>query len=69
MSIESLDLVNSLPKYRDNIHAKWAAIKQGPPGPLNLALRNIDALIDDLSKVTAPAGSVQRLEPMKVQNR
>src|SRR6202011_850216 len=68
MSVESLDLVNSLPKYRDNIHAKWAAIQKGPPGPLSLAFRNIGALADDLSKVTAPAGTPQQqLEPMKVQ--
>jgi predicted PurR-regulated permease PerM len=68
MSVESLDLVNSLPKYRDNIHAKWAAIQKGPPGPLSLAFRNIGALADDLSKVTAPAGTAQQqLEPMKVQ--
>jgi predicted PurR-regulated permease PerM len=66
MSMESLDLVNSLPKYRDNIHAKWAAIQKGPPGPLNLALRNIGALTEDLSKVTAPAES-EKLQPMKVQ--
>src|ERR1700759_5843848 len=56
LSIQALDLVNSLPKYRDNIHAKWAAIQKGPPGPLNLALRNIGALTEDLSKITAPAG-------------
>ena len=67
MSIESLDLVNSIPKYRDNIHAKWAAIQKGPSGPLNLALRNIGALTDDLSKVTAPAGGAEKLEPTKVQ--
>jgi len=67
MSIESLDLVNSLPKYRDNIHAKWAAIQKGPPGPLNLALRNIGVLTQDLSKVTAPSGAPQDLEPTKVQ--
>ena len=53
LSLEGLDLVNSLPKYRDNIHARWAAIQQGPPGPLNLALSNVDALITDLGKVTA----------------
>jgi predicted PurR-regulated permease PerM len=67
MSIESLDLVNSLPKYRDNIHAKWAAIQKGPPGPLNLALRNIGALTEDLSKVTSPAGTAEKLQPEKVQ--
>jgi len=33
VSVEALNLVNSLPKYRDNIHAKWAAIQQAPPGP------------------------------------
>ena len=67
MSLESLDLVNSIPKYRDNIHAKWAAIQKGPSGPLNLALRNIGALTDDLSKVTAPAGGAEKLQPTKVQ--
>src|SRR6202046_3645656 len=67
MSIESLDLVNSLPKYRDNIHAKWAAIQKGPPGPLNLALRNIGALTEDLSKVTSPSGTAEKLQPEKVQ--
>ncbi len=66
MSIESLDLVNSLPKYRDNIHAKWAAIQKGPPGPLNLAIRNIGALTEDLSKATAPA-ETEKLQPAKVQ--
>jgi predicted PurR-regulated permease PerM len=67
VSVQALDLVNSLPKYRDNIHAKWAAIQQGPPGPLNLAFRNIGALIDDLSKVTAPTGAPNQPEPTKVQ--
>jgi predicted PurR-regulated permease PerM len=67
MSLQSLDLVNSIPKYRDNIHAKWAAIQKGPSGPLNLALRNIGALTDDLSKVTAPAGGAEKLQPTKVQ--
>jgi predicted PurR-regulated permease PerM len=67
MSMESLDLVNSLPKYRDNIHAKWAAIQHGPPGPLNLALRNIGSIVDDLSKVSAPAGASQSLAATKVQ--
>lgn len=67
VSVEALDLANSLPKYTDNIHAKWAAIQQGPPGPLNLAFRNVGSLIDDLSKVTAPAKPGQETEPMKVQ--
>jgi predicted PurR-regulated permease PerM len=67
MSMESLDLVNSLPKYRDNIHAKWVAIQQGPPGPLNLALRNLGSLTEDLSKVTSPAGAAEKLQPAKVQ--
>src|SRR6202030_2185687 len=67
MSMESLDLLNSLPKYRDNIHAKWAAIQKGPSGPLNLALRNIGALTEDLSKVTSPAGVAEKLQPAKVQ--
>jgi predicted PurR-regulated permease PerM len=67
VSVQALDLVNSLPKYRDNIVAKWAALQQGPPGPLNLAFRNVGGLIQDLSKVTAPAGTAQQAEPTKVQ--
>ncbi|MFZ0506411.1 MAG: AI-2E family transporter, partial [Chthoniobacterales bacterium] len=66
LSLEGLDLVNSLPKYRDNIHARWAAIQRGPPGPLNLALSNVNALITDLGKVTASKG-VQQPEVTKVQ--
>jgi predicted PurR-regulated permease PerM len=66
LSLEGLDLVNSLPKYRDNIHARWAAIQHGPPGPLNLALSNVDALITDLGKVTA-SGGIQQAEATKVQ--
>jgi predicted PurR-regulated permease PerM len=67
VSVEALDLANTLPKYSENIHAKWAAIQQGPPGPFNLAFRNVGSLIDDLSKVTAPAKPGQETEPMKVQ--
>lgn len=67
LSLEGLDLVNALPKYRDNIHARWAAVQKGPPGPLNLAFSNIGALVDDLSKVTASAESGQKLEATKVQ--
>src|SRR6202011_6304499 len=40
ISMESLDLVNAIPKYRDNIHAKWAAVQKGPSGPLSLAFSN-----------------------------
>jgi predicted PurR-regulated permease PerM len=29
VSVQSVELVNSLPKYRDNIHAKWGAIQHG----------------------------------------
>jgi predicted PurR-regulated permease PerM len=67
LSLQGLDLVNSLPKYRDNIHAKWEAIQKGPPGPLNLAFTNVGSMIADLSKVSASAGGVQKLEPTKVQ--
>jgi len=66
VAMQALDLANSLPKYQDNIHARWAAIQQGPPGPLSLAFQNIGALIDDLSKATAPAG-VPQPGPAKVQ--
>jgi predicted PurR-regulated permease PerM len=67
LSLEGLDLVNSLPKYRDNIHARWAAIQQGPPGPLNLAFSNVGAAIADLGKVTASARGAQQPEATKVQ--
>jgi predicted PurR-regulated permease PerM len=67
ISVETLDLVNSLPKYRDNITSKWSAIQQGPPGPLSLAFRNIGQLVDDLSKAAATTGGAGQLEPTKVQ--
>jgi predicted PurR-regulated permease PerM len=67
VSVEALDLANSLPKYSDNIRAKWTAIQKGPPGPLNLAFRNVGELIDDLGKASAPVKSGQEVEPMKVQ--
>jgi predicted PurR-regulated permease PerM len=67
VSVQALDVANSLPKYRDNIHAKWAAIQEGPPGPLSLAVRNIGVLINDLSKVSAPAGPTQQSAPTKVE--
>jgi predicted PurR-regulated permease PerM len=67
VSVEALDLANSLPKYSDNIRAKWAAIQKGPPGPLNLAFRNVGEFVDDLNKAAAPAKPGQETEPMKVQ--
>src|ERR1700731_2817295 len=67
LSLQGLDLVNSLPKYRDNIHAKWLAIQKGPPGPLNLAFTNVGSMIADLGKVSTSAGGAQKLEPTKVQ--
>ena len=67
VSVEALDLANSLPKYSDNIRAKWAAIQKGPPGPLNLAFRNVGSLVDDLNKAAPQAKPGQETEPMKVQ--
>jgi predicted PurR-regulated permease PerM len=67
MSVEALDLANSLPKYSDNIHAKLAAIQKSPPGPLNLAFQNVGSLVDDLTKVSTPEKPGQETEPMKVQ--
>jgi predicted PurR-regulated permease PerM len=68
ISMESLDLVNAIPKYRDNIHAKWAAVQKGPSGPLSLAFSNIGSLTADLGKITAPAaGTSHEAEPTKVQ--
>lgn len=67
VSVEALDLANSLPKYSDNIRAKWTAIQKAPPGPLNLAFQNVGELIDDLSKAAKSAKPGQETEPMKVQ--
>ena len=59
--------MNSLPKYSDNIHAKWVAIQKGPSGPLNLAFTNVGLMIADLGKVSASVEGVQKSEPTKVQ--
>jgi predicted PurR-regulated permease PerM len=68
LSIEALDMASSLQKYRDNINAKWVAVQHGPPGPLNLAFRNVGELINDLTKASAAATpSSQAQEPTKVQ--
>jgi predicted PurR-regulated permease PerM len=68
VSIETLDLVNSLPKYSDNIRARWEAIQKGPPGPMNGAFRNVGELIADLSKSSSSGeASRHQLEPTKVQ--
>ena len=67
LSLQGLDLVNSLPKYSDNIHAKWVAIQKGPPGPLNLAFTNVGLMIADLGKVSTSAGGAQKLEATKVE--
>ena len=67
LSLQGLDLVNSLPKYRDNIHAKWVAIQKGPSGPLNLAFTNVGSMIADLGKVSASVEGAQKPEPTKVQ--
>jgi len=64
VSIETLDLVNSLPKYSDNIRARWEMIQKGPPGPVNASFRNLGELIADLNK---SGSSDQQLEPAKVQ--
>jgi predicted PurR-regulated permease PerM len=67
LSLQGLDLVNSLPKYRDNIHAKWMAIQKGPPGPLNSAFTNVGSMIADLGKASASVEGAQKTEPTKVQ--
>jgi predicted PurR-regulated permease PerM len=67
LSIEALDMASSLTKYRDNINAKWVAVQHGPPGPLNLAFRNVGELINDLTKVSATTTrGAQEQEPTKV---
>jgi predicted PurR-regulated permease PerM len=67
LSLQALDVVNALPKYRENIRGKWEAIQKGPPGPLNLTFHNLDSLIADLGKVTASAGGAEKPEISKVQ--
>jgi predicted PurR-regulated permease PerM len=67
VSVEAVDLINSIPKYRENIDAKWIAIQKGPPGPLNLAFRNVGELASDLAKITRSAGSGEQPEPTKVE--
>jgi len=68
VSIETLDLVNSLPKYSANIRARCEAIQKGPPGPVNTAFRNVGELIADLSKSSSPEETLrQQFEPTKVQ--
>jgi predicted PurR-regulated permease PerM len=67
VSVQAVDLVNSLPKYRDNIEGKWAAIQKGPPGPVNLAFKNVGELISDLQKANASAAGGEQPELTKVQ--
>jgi predicted PurR-regulated permease PerM len=67
LSVETLDLVNSLPRYRENIIAKWSTLQKGPPGPLSIAFRNIGDLVADLSKMNSGPQRVEQNTPMKVQ--
>ena len=67
VSVQAVDFTNALPKYRDNIEAKWAGIQKGPPGPVSLAFRNIGELVNDLGKITASASGAARPEPAKVE--
>ena len=68
VSVETLDLVNSVPKYSDNIRTRWAAIQKGPPGPVSFALQNLGELVNDLSKGSASDDiSRHQFQPMKVQ--
>ena len=68
VSVETLNLVNSVPKYSDNIRTRWAAIQKGPPGPVSFALRNLGELVNDLSKGSASDDiSRNQFQPMKVQ--
>jgi predicted PurR-regulated permease PerM len=67
VSVQAVDLTNSLPKYSDNIEAKWSAIQKGPSGPLEVAFRNVGELINDLGKITKSARGTQEPVPTKVQ--
>ena len=65
LSLQGLDLVNSLPKYSDNIHAKWVAVQKGPSGPLNSAFTNVGSIVADLGKVSTSVESVQNSDQPK----
>jgi predicted PurR-regulated permease PerM len=68
VSVETLDLLNSVPKYSDNIRTRWAAIQKGPPGPVSFALQSLGELVNDLSKGSASDDiSRHQFQPMKVQ--
>src|SRR6516162_1124379 len=68
VSVETLNLANSLPKYTDNIRARWEAIQKAPQGPMNAAIRNVGELIAELSKSSSPnQTSRYQFEPAKVQ--
>jgi predicted PurR-regulated permease PerM len=67
VSMQAVDLTNALPKYHANIEAKWVAIQKGPPGPVNLAFRNVGELVNDLGKIQASTGGSQQPEPAKVE--
>ncbi|MBV9390844.1 MAG: AI-2E family transporter [Verrucomicrobia bacterium] len=65
LSVQAVDLINTLPKYRDNIQAKLAEVQKGSNGPLNTAVRNITVLANDLTKASETSREVQ--QPQKVQ--
>lgn len=68
VSTQALDLVNSVPKYRSNILARWESLQHGPPGPLSVAMQNVSDLVNELGKASASAASAQQQgEPTKVQ--
>jgi predicted PurR-regulated permease PerM len=69
VALQALDLANAVPKYPSNVLARWESLRQGPPGPLNVAVRNLHDLVDDLGKASASAVDVskaQRPTPVEV---
>lgn len=68
VSTQALDLINSVPKYRSNIVARWESLQHGPPGPFSVAIQNVSDLVNELGKVSASAADAQQQgQPMKVQ--
>ncbi|MBW0001058.1 MAG: AI-2E family transporter [Verrucomicrobia bacterium] len=68
VSTQALDLINSVPKYRSNIVARWESLQHGPPGPFSVAMQNVSDLVNELGKVSASAADAQQQgQPTKVQ--
>ena len=64
---QALDLITTVPKYRETIVARWESLQHAPPGPLAVAMHNLNDLFNDLGKVSASTANVQQSQPTKVE--